>query len=113
MRAPYFAFGKAYAGIDDRCDVVASLVFVFVGSEKVEEEPPSLVGTEFYEKLPDFVVEEYHQNDDPHADEFVHDGAHELHVENAGDDHPYTDEDEYAREDVYRARLLHEAIEAV
>ena len=56
---------------------------------------------EFYEELPYFVVEKNDQNDNSDADELVHYGAHELHVENTGYDHPYPDKDEDTGKDVY------------
>ena len=88
----------------------SGFVFVFVGADEVVQDAPAFMRAEFYEELPYFVVEKNDQIDNSDADELVHYGAHELHVENTGYDHPYPDKDEDTGKDVYRSRLFHKAI---
>ena len=101
---------KVFAGALAAAMLVCAVAVPAFAAEEVEQEPPSFMRAEFYEELPYFVVEKNDQNDNSDADELVHYGAHELHVENTGYDHPYPDKDEDTGKDVYRSRLFHKAI---
>ena len=70
-------------------------------------------GTEFREKLPDFVLKQNNERDDADIDNLVHNGTQQLHLEHETDHQPNYDEYEHTGKKPVRRRPFRIFVETV
>ena len=107
-----------HASHDDGEDGLAlvaelTLLLVPVETEEAEEAMSLLTGTEVVEEAAYVFLEEDDDSQSSDAHQLVEDAAQKLHLQYLADDNPATDEEQYAIEDVHRARLLHQFVAIV
>ena len=68
------------------------------------------MGSDVGEELANLILEQNQQGDGTDADDTIQQRPQQAHLQNLGDEQPEDDEEEHTKEDVQRARFLHQAV---